>query len=63
MSDYWQVIRRLPGGGHQSIQDYGSLASAYDHAGRLNVWYQTGEYKVIHRTTEGLAQAMRTTRL
>lgn len=58
MSDYWQVIRRIPGGGHQSIGDYFLASSAKRAAEALNVDYQTDEYKVIHRTTEGLRDSM-----
>lgn len=56
--DYWQVIRRLPDGGHQSIADFRSVHDAQNRAREMNADYQTDEYKVIHRTSEGLAKSM-----
>jgi hypothetical protein len=56
--DYWQLVRRPPEGGHESVADFTSEEWAVIARDRHNADYQTDEYAVIHRTTEGLAASM-----
>jgi hypothetical protein len=58
VTDYWQVIRRTPSGGHQSISDHFTAESASELAQIKNSDYQTDEYAVIHRTTEKLLESV-----
>lgn len=58
MSSYFQVVRRNSEDGHQTIKDHSTKSSAQQHAQELNFDYQTDEYLVITRTSEGFGKSL-----
>ena len=58
MTKYWQVARRVTFDSHASVKDFSSEIAAELRAEQMNRDYQTDEYFVIERSSEGVVSSL-----